>query len=93
MQNVQFDYFHGNRVWVSNPFAGEVFSLSSRTGRQLRRLRGCPGAGPIALGGQAWLVATCRDAGALAIWDTRTWRRTLVSVGDRPNGVAVAVVP
>ena len=93
VQNIAFDYFNGNRVWVSNPFAGEVFSLSSRTGRQLRRLRGCPGAGPIVLGGEASVLASCRDAGALAIWDTRTWKRTLVPVGDAPHGVAVAVVP
>ena len=92
-QHVQFDYVHGRRVWGSAPWPGEVFALASRTGRQLRRLGGCPGAGPIAFGGQAWLVATCKDVDALAIWDTRTWKRRLVPVGDRPHGVAIAVVP
>lgn len=93
VRDVQFDYGHGRRVWASNPVRGEIFSLSSRTGRPLRRLRGCPGAGPIAFGGQAWIVATCRDEEALAIWSTRTWTRTLVPLGGRPHGVAVAVVP
>lgn len=93
VRDIQFDTGHGRRVWASNPFRGEIFSLSSRTGRPLRRLTGCPGAGPIALGGQAYVVAACRDANALAIWSTRTWKRTLVPVGGRPHGVAVAVVP
>jgi hypothetical protein len=93
IEHVAFDYFHGRRVWVSDRARGEVLALSSETGRVLRRLRGCPGAGPIAFGGQAWIVATCRDADALAIWSTRTWTRTLVPLGGRPHGVAVAVVP
>jgi DNA-binding beta-propeller fold protein YncE len=93
VEHLAFDGFHGRRVWASDGTRGEVLALSGETGRVLRRLRGCPGAGPLALGGQAWLVATCRDAGTLAIWDTRTWKRTLVPVGERPHGVAVAVVP
>lgn len=93
VHDVAFDSFHGRRVWASDPWRGKVFSLSSRTGRPLRTLLGCPGAGPIAFGGQAWIVASCRDANALAVWDTRTWRRTLVPVDDRPHGVAVAVTP
>jgi DNA-binding beta-propeller fold protein YncE len=93
VEHVAFDYFHGRRVWVSDSARGEVLALSSETGRVLRRLGGCLGAGPIALGGQAWVVATCRDARALAIWDTRTWKRTLVPVGDKPHGVAVPVLP
>jgi DNA-binding beta-propeller fold protein YncE len=93
VEHVAFDYFHGRRVWVSDSARGGVLALSSETGRVFRRLGGCPGAGPIALGGQAWVVATCKDAGALAIWDTRTWKRTLVPVGERPHGVAVAVLP
>jgi len=93
VEHVAFDYFHGRRVWASDSARGEVLALSSETGRVLRRLRGCPGAGPIAFGGQVWIAATCRDADALAIWDTRTWKRTLVPVGGRPHGVAVAVVP
>jgi DNA-binding beta-propeller fold protein YncE len=93
VEYVAFDYYHGRRLWVSDHARGEVLALSSETGRVLRRLPGCPGAGPIAFGGQVWIVATCRDASALAIWDTRTWKRTLVRVGASPHGVAVAVVP
>jgi DNA-binding beta-propeller fold protein YncE len=93
VEHVAFDYFHGRRVWASDSARGEVLALSSETGRVLRRLRGCPGAGPIAFGGGAWIAATCRDANALAVWNTRTWKRTLVRVGGRPHGVAVAVVP
>lgn len=93
VRDVAFDYFHGRRVWVSDVHAGEVIALSSDKGRVLRRLRGCPGAGPIAFGGAAWVAASCRNARALAVWDTRRWRRTLVAVGGNPYGVAVAVVP
>lgn len=91
VEYVAFDYWHGRRLWVSDRARGEVLALSSETGRVLRRLRGCPGAGPIAIGGQVWIVASCRDADALAIWNTRTWNRTLVPVGGRPHGVAIAV--
>jgi DNA-binding beta-propeller fold protein YncE len=94
VQHVAFDYVHGRRVWASDAARGEVLALSSETGRVLRRLGGCPGAGPIAMvPGFPSVVATCRDANALAIWDTRTGSRTLVPVGGRPHGVAVAVVP
>jgi hypothetical protein len=93
VEHVAFDYFHGRRVWASDSARDQALALSSETGRVLRRLTGCPGAGPIAFGGQAWIVASCRDENALGIWNTRTWKRTLVPVGGRPHGVAVAVVP
>lgn len=91
VRHVAFDYFHGQRVWVSDHARGEVIALSSRDGHVLRRLRGCPGARQIALGGQAWIAATCE--GSLAIWDTRVWKRTLVPIPSEAHGVAVAVVP
>lgn len=91
LRHVAFDYFHGRRVWVSDHARGEVIALSSRDGHVVRRLHGCPGARQIALGGQAWIAATCE--GSLAIWDTRGWKRTLVPIPPEAHGVAVAVVP
>ena len=93
VRNVQFDYAHGRRVWASDAARGEVLALSSETGRVLRRLGGCPGAGPVAIvPGFPLVVDTCKDANAFAIWHTRTGHRTLVPAG-RPHGIAVAVVP
>lgn len=93
VRTVSFDYTHGRRIWTSDAVRGEVLALSSETGRVLRRLRGCPGAGPIAIGGAAWIATACGNANALAVWNMRTWKRTLVRVGARPTGVAVAVLP
>lgn len=43
--SIEFDYYHGRRLWVTDRDNGHVLALSSnRNGRVLRRLRGCPGA-------------------------------------------------
>jgi DNA-binding beta-propeller fold protein YncE len=93
IHHVQFDYFHGRRLWATDHAKGRSYLLSARDGRVLRTLAGCPGADHVAFGGTAWLAVACRDADALAVYETRTWQRTLVSVGGGPRGVAVAVVP
>ena len=91
IHHVAFDYFNGRRLWVTDHAAGRVLLLLSRKGRVVRTLEGCPGAHHVAFGGTAWVAAACHDADALAVWDTRSWRRVLVPVGNGPHGVAVAV--
>lgn len=93
IHHVQFDYHQGRRLWVTDHESGDVLALTSRDGRVLRRLRGCPGAHHIALGGTAWVVAACHDADALAVWSQRTWQRRLIPVGDGPHGVAEIALP
>jgi DNA-binding beta-propeller fold protein YncE len=93
VQHVQFDYFAGDRLWATDSATGISYLLSTRNGRVLRTLSGCPGAHDIAFGGTAWVAVACYDADALAVYSTRTWRRSLVAVGGGPHGVAVAVVP
>lgn len=93
VHHVQFDYYHGRRLWVTDHRSGDVLALSSRDGRVLRRLHGCPGAHHVALVGAAWVTVACHDADALAIWNTRSWNRRLVRVGDGPHGVAEVVLP
>jgi len=93
VHHVQADVFRGRRVWATDHEGGRAYLLSSRDGRILRSLDGCPGAHHLALAGTAWVAVACHDAGALAIYSTRTWRRRLVAVGAGPHGVAVAVVP
>jgi len=95
VHHVQFDYFAGDRLWATDNMSGRVYLLSARNGRVLRTLSGCPGAHHVALGGLfSGVVVACHDADALAIYDTRSWRRKLVPVGSGPHGVAViAAVP
>ena len=94
VHHVAFDYYAGKRLWATDRATGRAYLLSARNGRVLRRLAGCPGgAHHVALGGTAWLAIACDHADALAIYNTRTWRRTLVPVGDHPHGLAVAVIP
>jgi DNA-binding beta-propeller fold protein YncE len=93
IHHVAFDFFAGNRLWVTDHSTGRAYRLSARNGRVLRTLAGCPGAHHLALGGTAWVAVACSDADALAVFNTRTWRRTLVPVGAHPHGVAVAVLP
>jgi hypothetical protein len=93
VHHVVFDYYHGRRLWVTDHETGELFALSSRNGRVLRRLRGCPGAHHVAFVGTAWVTVACHDADALAIWSQRNWERRLVRVGDGPHGVAEVVLP
>jgi DNA-binding beta-propeller fold protein YncE len=94
VHHVAFDYYAGNRLWVTDHATGHAYLLSARNGRVLRSLAGCPGgAHHMALGGTAWIAIACDAADAVAVYNTRTWRRTLVSVGAHPHGVAVAVIP
>ena len=93
VHHVQFDYYSGQRLWVTDHETGQVLALSSRDGRVVRRLRGCPGAHHVALVGMAWVVAACHDADSLAIWSTRSWQRRLLRVGGGPHGVAEVVLP
>jgi DNA-binding beta-propeller fold protein YncE len=93
VHHVQFDGYHGRRVWATDHRTGEVLALSSRDGRVLRRLHGCSGAHHLAVVGTAWVGAACNDADALAIWNQSTWKRRLVRVGDGPHSVAEVVLP
>ena len=93
IHHVQFDYYHGRRLWVTDHETGEVLALSSRDGHVLRRLRGCDCAHHIALVGTAWVTVACHDADALAVWNTKSWQRRLIRVGDGPHGVAEVVLP
>jgi hypothetical protein len=93
-ESVQFDYYHGRRLWLTDPEGGAVLALAShRNGRVVRRLGGCPGARGVTMVGTAWVVAACADANALAFWSQRTWKRTLVPIGRGPHGVAEIVLP
>jgi DNA-binding beta-propeller fold protein YncE len=93
VHHVQFDHFQGRTLWATDHETGETFLVSARNGRVLRTLGGCAGAHHVALSGTAQVVVACHDSDAVAVFDRRTWRRTLVPVGDGPHGVAVAVVP
>jgi DNA-binding beta-propeller fold protein YncE len=93
VHHVQFDYFHGRRLWATDHMTGRSYLLSARNGRVLRTLSGCAGAHHIAFGGTAKVVVACHDSDSLAVYDTRSWRRKLLPVGGGPHGVAVAVVP
>ncbi|HSI97597.1 MAG TPA: YncE family protein [Gaiellaceae bacterium] len=93
IHHVQFDYYHGRRLWVTDHRTGDVLALASRNGRVLRRLRGCAGAHHVTFGGTAWVVAACHDSDALAIWSQGSWKRRLVRVGDGPHGVAEVILP
>lgn len=93
IHHVQFDYYHGRRLWATDHRTGEVLLLGSGNGRVLRRLRGCPGAHHVLPVGQAWVAVACHDADALAVWSQRTWERRLIRAGDGPHGVAEVVLP
>jgi DNA-binding beta-propeller fold protein YncE len=93
VHHVQFDYFQGRTLWATDHETGETFLVSARNGRVLRTLGGCAGAHHVALSGTVQVVVACHDSDAIAVFDRRTWRRTLIPVGDGPHGVAVAVVP
>src|SRR5581483_2629738 len=91
--SVTFADYAGNELWVTDPVAGRALLLDARDGHLRRALDGCPGADHVALAGTASVVVTCAEAGSIAIYGTRDWRRTVVPVGPRPRGVAVAVLP
>jgi len=94
VHHVAFDYFHGRRLWVTDHETGQVLALSSRDGRVLRRLRGCPGAHHVHFGpGRGRIVAACHDAGTILVLDPVSERSSRIPVGSGPHGVAVAFVP
>lgn len=93
LHEVAADYYHGRRLWVTDRAEGTVLAVSSRDGRLLRRLRGCPGARGIAFVGSAWVAAARRDANTLAVWSQRDRSRKLVRVGGRPYAGAEVVLP
>jgi DNA-binding beta-propeller fold protein YncE len=94
VHDVAFDYYHGQRLWVSDSRAGEVLAVRSRDGRVLRRLRRCPGARQVHFGpGRGHIVSACRDAGTLFVLDPVRERSSRIRVGARPYGVVVAYVP
>ncbi len=82
-----------DEVWLTDHEAGRAYAVSGRTGNVVRTLSGCAGAHHVAVGGGLSVVVACHDSGALALYDQRTWRRTLVRVGAGPHGVAVTVLP
>jgi DNA-binding beta-propeller fold protein YncE len=94
VSHVVFDYYDGQRLWLTDRETGEVLAVRSRDGRVARRLRNCPGARDVHFGpGRGHIVATCHDAGTLLVLDPVAERRTNVKVGRGPHGVAVAFVP
>ncbi len=90
LHHVQIDPVTGE-LWATDHGSGRTYLVSQRTGRPLRALSGCAGAHHIALAGTAKVVVACHDADAIAVYDRRTWRRTLVPIGAGPHGVAVVV--
>ena len=86
-----FDVYAGDRLWVADAQGGGVVLVRARDGRVVRRLGGCGGASSVALGGTAWVVASCADG--VAFWHTRDWRRRFVRLGSPASGVDVAVLP
>ena len=93
VHHVQVDPYRGWRLWVTDHETGDLVLLSARNGLALRRLRGCPGAHHVALAGTAWVAVACHDADTLAVWNTKSWQRRLIRVGDGPHGVAEVVLP
>ena len=93
IHHVEFDYFHGRRLWVSDHEAGRVLLLSSPRGRVLRRVGGCPGAHHVAVVSSRIALAACHDSGrVLMIFDSGR-RVRVIPVGRGLHGVAVAPVP
>ncbi len=92
VHHVQFDYFHGRRLWVTDHETGRAYLLSSRDGRILRSLGGCPGAHHVAFTPRLAAFA-CHDSSSLLVYDTATARTRPIRVGAGPHGLAVAVRP
>ena len=93
VHHVELDVFSGRRLWATDNATGRAYLLSTQNGRVLRTLAACTGsAHHVALGGTAWVAIACHRGNALAVYSTRTWRRTLVPVGAGPHGVAVVVL-
>ncbi len=80
----------GWELWATDHGNGRTYRLA-RSGRPVRTLTGCPGAHHVAFVGDAAVVVACHDADAIAVYDRRTWRRTLAPAGAGPHGVAVIV--
>lgn len=92
-RQVVMDAFHGRRAWVADSAGDRVLDVSTRDGRVRRALRGCAGAHSLAYIGTASIVATCPRSARLAVWSTRRSTVRLIRIGDKPAGVAIAILP
>jgi hypothetical protein len=86
------DYIGRRLLWTTEPALGTTLLLSAKNGRTLRTLTGCPGAHGVEPIG-AWLVVACHQTGTVALYDTRTWRTTLIPVGAGAEDIAAVVAP
>lgn len=92
--HVQFDYYTGQDVWVTDHATGRLFLVAARTGRVRRSFDGCPGAHHVAINhpeAVARAVVACHDAGTIVVLDGRRLRP--IRAGRGPHGVALAVLP
>jgi DNA-binding beta-propeller fold protein YncE len=94
LHHVQFDYFSGRHVWVTDHGGGRAFLVSTRTGRVERTVTDCPGAHHVALFPRSRRAAiACHDSGRLLLVDPASARRSSIEVGRGLHGVATAYVP
>lgn len=94
LHHVQFDYFSGAHVWVTDHGGGRAFLLSTRTGRVVRTVGGCPGAHHVALFPRTRRAAiACHDSGRLLLVDPATGAQSSIRVGRGLHGVATVLVP
>jgi DNA-binding beta-propeller fold protein YncE len=94
LHHVQFDYFSGRHVWLTDHGDGRAFLVSTRSGRVERTVAGCPGAHHVALFPRSRRAAiACHDSGRLLVVDPGSGRRSSILVGRGLHGVATALVP
>ena len=92
--HVQFDYYTGQDVWVTDHATGRLFLMAARTGRVRASFGRCPGAHHVAINhprAVARAVVACHDAGTIVALEGRRLRP--IRVGRGPHGVALAVLP
>lgn len=92
--HVQFDYYTGQDVWVTDHGTGRLFLVAARTGRVRRSFAGCPGAHHVAINHPRAVtraVVACHDAGTIVALSGLRLRPIRVARG--PHGVALAVLP
>jgi protein MpaA len=89
IHHVQFDYFAGNRAWLTDHADGRVLLASARTGRVLRTVAGCPGAHHVALA-RGRVAVACHDSGRLLVLDRSARKVRSIRVGRGLHGVAIA---
>lgn len=90
--HLAFDYYSGQRLWVSDR-AGRVLLLDARTGGVLRRFGGCAGPHHVAVATASRAAVACNAAGTVAVFDDRAGIVRTVAVGRGPHGIAAARVP